>query len=66
MVPSSRQMASSSLDKVGCGKDVVVGYWPHALQYLGMTDLPSWMCEKMILSIAKGEKEKEERFLKSR
>ena len=64
MVPSPRQMASSGLDKVGCGQGVVVGYWPHALQYLGMAGLPTWIGERIILSIAKGEKEKEERMLK--
>ena len=58
-------MAASTLDNVGCGKDVVVGYWPHAFQYLAMTGLPTWISEKMILSIAKKEKEKEEEMLKS-
>jgi hypothetical protein len=58
-------MASSTLNTVGCGQDVVVGYWPHALQYLAMTGLPSFLSERMILSIAKAEKEKEERMIKS-
>ncbi len=65
MVPGPRRMASDSLNKVGCGKDVVVGYWPHTLQYLVMTDLPALVCRRMILSIIKGEREKEQRMLKS-
>lgn len=56
-------MAASTLNTVGSGQDVVVGYWPHALQYLAMTGLPSWISEKMILSIAKEERTKEEAML---
>ena len=56
-------MASSTLDTIGCGEDVVVGYWPHALPYLAMTGLPLWISERMILSIAKEEKIKEEAML---
>lgn len=64
-MPSPRQMASSTLHKVGCGRDVVVGYWPHALHYLAMTGLPSWMSGNLILNIAREEKAKEEQMLTS-
>ena len=64
MIPSPRQMASSTLHKVGSGKDVVVGYWPHALQYMAITGLPSWLSARLVLCIAKGEKQKAQTMLK--
>ena len=64
LCPSSRRMAQGSLDKVGCGKAVVFGYWPHELQCKMFADLPAWIGEKIILSIALSEKQREGRQLK--
>jgi 17beta-estradiol 17-dehydrogenase / very-long-chain 3-oxoacyl-CoA reductase len=38
--PTSRTMAKAALDRVGCGKAVVIGYWPHWLQLLSADFLP--------------------------
>jgi 17beta-estradiol 17-dehydrogenase / very-long-chain 3-oxoacyl-CoA reductase len=62
--PSSRRMAKDSLDKVGCGKDVVWGHWPHHLQFGMIMSLPRVIMEKMILGMALEEKANEERDMK--
>lgn len=65
LVPSARKMASVSLDKVGCGRDVVFGYWPHELQYHLMVDLPRWIRDSMLMQLVRKMKEDEEKDLKS-
>ena len=59
--PSSRRMAKHSLDKVGCGRDVIWGYWPHHLQFSMVSSLPRPFMDKIVLGIALEEKSKEER-----
>jgi 17beta-estradiol 17-dehydrogenase / very-long-chain 3-oxoacyl-CoA reductase len=38
--PSARRMAEAALARVGCGRDVVVGYFPHALQLVLLPCVP--------------------------
>ncbi|WPH04987.1 short chain dehydrogenase [Acrodontium crateriforme] len=64
--PSSRRMAKASLDKVGCGKDVVWAYWPHQLQFGTILKLPRAIMNRMILSMVLEEKAKEENGMKKK
>lgn len=59
-VPNTRRMARSSLDKVGCGRSVVFGYWPHELHCHLLVDLPEFIRDRLLMGIVKGLKEKEE------
>ena len=66
-IPSSRKIAKGALDKVGCGRDVVFGYWPHELQYHLMVDwLPNWIQRNVLLGMVKKMKEEEQRNLKAK
>ena len=65
LIPSSRKIASACLDKVGCGRDVVYGYWPHELQFGLVNLLPKFVAERVMVGIAKGEMEKEQAALKA-
>lgn len=60
-VPSSRTMARSALNRIGCGYTVVSAYWPHALQGFGTDTLPrSWLdyfVVKALQPLAKSDKE---------
>ncbi|KAF2166702.1 hypothetical protein M409DRAFT_66318 [Zasmidium cellare ATCC 36951] len=64
-VPNARRMAQSALDKVGCGRSVVFGYWPHQLHCSLLVDLPSVVRDRLLMRIVKGLKEQEERDLKT-
>ena len=44
--PDSATMARAALDRVGWGHGLVIGYWAHALQGLGVGLLPTWLGEK--------------------
>lgn len=63
--PSSRRMAKDSLGKVGCGADVIWGYWPHHLQFGSILSLPRAIMENMIKGMVLEEKAKEETERKS-
>ncbi|PSN69568.1 short chain dehydrogenase [Corynespora cassiicola Philippines] len=63
--PTSRCMARYSLDKVGCGKDVLWGYWPHHLEFGVIMSLPTAIMKKIILGYALEEKINEERDMKA-
>ncbi|CZT22374.1 related to short chain dehydrogenase/reductase [Ramularia collo-cygni] len=64
-VPNARQIAQSSLNRVGCGKSVVYAYWAHALQ-AGMLDaMPKWLLNRTMISAAREEKVREEESVKS-
>ena len=45
MTPSSRRMAQSIIDRIGCGKGTVVAYFPHALQMFFIGLLPNGLRE---------------------
>lgn len=55
-MPTSRAMASAALDKVGCGKMEVVGYFPHALQLALFSILPEWLMRKAMTGALLAEK----------
>lgn len=59
-VPSARQLARAGLDRVGCGKTIVWGYFWHWVQGLSFALLPRWMFVKILtqkLMTLKKEKE---------
>lgn len=55
--PSPRVMASSALDRVGCGKAVLAGYFPHALLVVGMALMPEWMADWVLEKEMRGRRE---------
>lgn len=59
-------MASYSLDKVGCGKAVLFGYWAHALQAAFFQALPEWFAEKLIIDVGIKERKEDEARAKNR
>lgn len=65
LVPSSRTVAAACLDKVGCGRDMAYGYWPHELQFGLVDSLPAFVARRVMISIAKAEMEKEREAIKS-
>lgn len=56
--PSSRVMAKAALDKVGCGRVVVAGYWAHGLMTSIIGVLPEGMSRSMLVQVFKAEVEK--------
>ncbi|KAK4550705.1 hypothetical protein LTR36_000284 [Oleoguttula mirabilis] len=64
MIPSSRQMAKSSLDVVGCGRSEVWAYWPHAVQFGPVLNLPQSVIEKISIGALRNEKAADEAKLK--
>ena len=52
--PSARTMAKAALQRVGCGKPVVVGYVGHALQKFLVGLLPFSITSRAITSLMKG------------
>ena len=46
-------MAKASLERVGCGQTFVTGYLPHALQRAPLEILPTWLLDKMLVSVMK-------------
>lgn len=64
LIPSSRQLAKGTLEKVGCGRSAVAGYWPHDLQFWLMTATPAFVRDRLLMSILKREREIEQRQMK--
>lgn len=62
--PSSRRLAQSSLDVVGCGRNEIWAYWPHALQFGLIGLLPEWLMMRTVTGIARKGKAHEEREAK--
>ena len=52
-VPSSKTMAKAALNRVGCGKPVVIGYFPHALQVFFSSLLPEPLFQRVVLKASK-------------
>lgn len=52
LVPSSRQLARAGLNMVGCNRDIVWPYWPHALEFGLIGALPNWLRNRAITDIA--------------
>ena len=59
-VPSSRRMAKAALDKVGCGRDIVYGYWPHEVQQYVLETLPAWFRDWLLMRTVRAFKNDEE------
>lgn len=53
--PSSSTMAKAILDRVGCGRLNVVGYWTHAIQIGALETMPEWMQTWLITYFMKAE-----------
>ena len=49
-VPNARTMARAALDRVGCGKAVITGYFPHAIQVAGLNLLPEFVAGPILCS----------------
>lgn len=60
-MPTSQGFAKATLDKVGCGQDIITAYWPHALQIMALNLLPGWIQTKALLSATKEEMANERR-----
>ena len=52
--PSARTMAKAALQRVGCGRPVVVGYMGHALQKFLVGLLPFSITSRAVTSLMKG------------
>ena len=59
--PTARTMARACVDRVGCGRQVVVGYVGHAMQKFLIDQSPSIVFEMLVVPTMKDRKEKEER-----
>ncbi|KAI5927444.1 hypothetical protein F4810DRAFT_722628 [Camillea tinctor] len=46
--PDAKVLARAVLARTGCGRGVVVPYWPHALQQVGLGMLPGWVRERIV------------------
>lgn len=51
--PTSRVMAKAILDRVGCGKSMVIAYFPHALQLSPLGWLPEAVVQKVVANAIK-------------
>ncbi|MCJ1468481.1 hypothetical protein MMC07_007110 [Pseudocyphellaria aurata] len=51
--PTSLVMAKAILDRVGCGKSIVVAYLPHALQIYPLGWLPEVVVQRILTNAAK-------------
>ena len=63
--PTSRRMAKAALGRVGCGRMVVWGYWPHAMQLAVFGFLHEWVFQRVVIGQMKmriREEEKEARL----
>lgn len=58
--PTSRRMARAALGRVGCGKVVVWGYWPHALQGMIIDFLHERIFQKAVIGAMAKRMGKEE------
>ena len=58
-------MAKAILDVVGCNRQDVTAYWPHALQMALISSLPESWLNVVLIKIAVQKKEEEEKGIKS-
>ena len=58
--PSTRVMARNSLNKVGCGTDIVYGHWTHSIQLFMLAGFPAWIRDRIAISFVKGLRQKEQ------
>lgn len=62
--PSPRTLAKATLQKVGCGREIVWGYLVHALRLYGLNCLPAWLYESLLTKKMREVKEIEEAYTK--
>ena len=61
MQPDSRTFARASLDKVGCGKYIVAGYWVHGVMRTVLGLLPESLVFGMVVKSVREEVEKDKK-----
>lgn len=66
LIPTARVMAKAGLDRVGCGKTIVGGYFWHWVQGLSFIILPHFMLMKISVKKMRALKEEEEARAKAR
>lgn len=54
-VPSSRDFARATLQKVGCGLPNVNAFWAHDLQIAAINVMPTWLQRKILASVSARE-----------
>ena len=64
MRPSPRTMAKATLQKVGCGREIVPAYLVHAAQIYGLSCLPEWLYGSFVAKEARKRKEEAETYTK--
>ena len=53
--PSSDAYAKAMVDRFGCGRKVIVPYWPHAVQMWGLQFMPQALLENLVSKTIKEE-----------
>lgn len=56
-MPDARTEARAILDRVGHGHGIVVAYWAHALQHVGVSVLPAWVEDRVIMKVMQKERQ---------
>jgi len=64
--PDAAFMARAILDRVGCGRPVVVPYWAHALQQAVVSLMPSWVMEVIFREVMVNRRDEERTELAKR
>ncbi|KAI0453401.1 short chain dehydrogenase/reductase [Xylaria acuta] len=54
--PAARTIARAVLARTGCGRNIVVPYWPHALQQGLLALLPAWILDRIINTAMREER----------
>lgn len=52
-IPTTGSFVKTALERVGCGKVVVKGYWRHWLQILPFEVLPEWVRRQTLMQVLK-------------
>ncbi|KAL6404389.1 putative short chain dehydrogenase protein [Ilyonectria robusta] len=63
--PDTRTFARAALARVGCGRAVVVGYFPHAMQQVMADMMPGIVKRKVFITVMKKRREDERKRIKN-
>ncbi|KAH7024092.1 short chain dehydrogenase/reductase [Ilyonectria destructans] len=63
--PDTRTFARAALARVGCGRAVVVGYFPHAMQQVMADMMPGIVKVKVFINVMKKRREDERERMKN-
>lgn len=63
--PDAATMARAALARVGCGCVGIVGYFPHALQQLGLDLAPAWAREKSMQDVIRDRWRQDQEMMKN-